>query len=409
MMNNRSVIVGRIIVIRVVSLALMNNAWRCIMQMGTMAMLIMFLATAFAVERLFKLLKESAIVSLLLVLSLGCNRQGEGQYHFPVFSREYEGHFEFIGDPLMLDGANHIYLYEDYICLVEPNIQNGSSFHVFDKHDGHPLSDAIYKGRGPGEIMHVASSGIVDGILYVFDDTSRSVMMYDGERVINEDTEQYLGTDTSDLGPFPVYVLFLKDGDWVVIRNASPLVKPESNHVRIERLGLTPGQYSEYPLEDRELTWRLCRNPQVTLSPDGSRFALSSLHGCILEVYSVENGLELLSTNYLLDPDLWMEDGEIVYGQRSMNGISSLASTDDYIIASMSDGKTPDDIVVEKGLLRSPYICFMDWNGKGILRVHTDYDIVRLTYDLSEKVVYAVIKDKEGVLHLGRMDMSRFK
>ena len=104
-----------------------------------------------------------------------------------------------------------------------------------------------------------------------------------------------------------------------------------------------------------------------------------------------------------------MEDGEIVYGQRSMNGISSLVSTDDYIIASMSDGKTPDDIVVEKGLLRSPYICFMDWNGKGIFRVHTDYDIVRLTYDLSEKVVYAVIKDKEGVLHLGRMDMSRFK
>ena len=75
----------------------------------------------------------------------------------------------------------------------------------------------------------------------------------------------------------------------------------------------------------------------------------------------------------------------------------------------MSDGKTPDDIVVEKGLPRSPFICFMDWNGKGVFRVHTDYDIIRLSYDLSEKVVYAVIKDKEGVLHLGRMDMSRFK
>ena len=357
------------------------------------------------------MIKQIALSLVFLGVIHSCQPRtsDSDHYRYPEFSSEYSSSFELLGEPLFLVNVHHLNLYGNHMLLFSNNLPNGLRMQVYDKKDGSFVRDGLHSGRGPGEVLHIASSSIINGILYVFDDLSNSVSSYGIDKLLDGLPSSYLGTETRPTGGARD-IRFMEDGDWLVLRNASPLVTEEDDFIRLERIGRCNDRFNGYPLEDRAMTWNMYQQPEVTISPDNKKYAIASTEGCILETFSLTNGIVPLATRYMIKPDFIAGRSSInSFGPDYQHGISSMDSTNDLILASSTDGKTPEKTIESKGLPRYPYIAVFDWRGKPKYRIKTDYSVIRIAYDAREKNLYAALLDDEGIYHLGRMDMSRFK
>lgn len=61
----------------------------------------------------------------------------------------------------------------------------------------------------------------------------------------------------------------------------------------------------------------------------------------------------------------------------------------------------------DKGLPFFPILAVFDWKGESLLSVKTSQDIQCLTYDPTDNVMYAIIKDAEGTFHLAKLHLPR--
>ena len=86
-----------------------------------------------------RLLTPTLLVTSLLLT--GCGRNNI-RYEPPVFPVEREARFEILGDGLLFNTAQDLYVYKDWLVLPALDMQTRKTLHIYDKHTGAPVAGA---------------------------------------------------------------------------------------------------------------------------------------------------------------------------------------------------------------------------------------------------------------------------
>jgi hypothetical protein len=179
----------------------------------------------------------------------------------------------------------------------------------------------------------------------------------------------------------------------------------------IHRLSLSreDGFCSNYdfcPIEDKPLAFTIYNQPKISISPDGTKMAIGTFAGAILETFDISKEIRNIATKYFIEPVISVHGGTYSYVDQSVLGFYDLFATDDRIFAAY-DGKykwgdianLPDS----KRPLKFTRIAVFDWKGNGLAIYDTGYRVERIFYAETENTLYAMITDKERKYFIGKI------
>ena len=352
----------------------------------------------------------------LLALSLfscsfavSCRQGHKGEYALPEFEKEFAKEFEIVGPELEFGGVCSIYPYGDYLLLDSYDERTLKYLHVIDKKTGEIIQSAVHEGRGPGEMLFHPSVSLVGPECYLYDRVGKVTQIYDLEMILQGENG-YLGTLLEPVGPSIVGVYHGSEGRAVFFSNES-FVQQDSSRLS-PRIVLEKGteryEYNEYPFPDRERTWSMYNTPYLTISPDFSKMAVVPAYGGILERFDLSDGISLLGVDKFVEPDFDVRNGMAVFTEDRPLPIcfSGLSSTNDRIFTVMDEKGawwlTPDGPRDHHLTVAAVF----DWEGHPLMRIRTSTRIEDLAYDEAEGVLYAILSDTDGVMHLGKMKIQ---
>lgn len=349
--------------------------------------------------------KALSVLSGLLII-VAC-QDGKSGYSYPSFNETITQDFSVFGDEVSV-GYPVLMLKRDSVLFVFGySFENGTHLHMYDSFSGRKISDAIFGGRGPGDVMRIENAYFREDTLAIWDNITNSISYFNSIKLRDGNTDAFISSTAVDYGPFTVFNYPCNNGHDIVIRNLSP--EQEQGTVnRIEITGYQGASYSEYPLEDRQILWKAYQQPKVTVSPDMHKLAIAPSYCMILELFSIEN-LKITNTDTkrYIEPLFTLDNGNINELSGFSYGVQSIISTDDWIAAAMAENGISAQMSRDKGLPFFPILAVFDWKGEGLLSVKTSQDIQCLTYDPTDNVMYAIIKDAEGTFHLAKLHLPR--
>lgn len=349
--------------------------------------------------------KALSVLSGLLII-VAC-QDGKSGYSYPSFNETITQDFSVFGDEVSV-GYPVLMLKRDSVLFVFGySFENGTHLHMYDSFSGRKISDAIFGGRGPGEVMRIENAYFREDTLAIWDNITNSISYFNSIKLRDGNTDAFISSTAVDYGPFTVFNYPCNNGHDIVIRNLSP--EQEQGTVnRIEITGYQGASYSEYPLEDRQILWKAYQQPKVTVSPDMHKLALAPSYCMILELFSLDNmQIADKGTKRYIAPNFTVDKGNINELPGFSYGVQSIISTDDWIAAAMAENGISAQMSRDKGLPFFPILAVFDWKGEGLLSVKTSQDIQCLTYDPTDNVMYAIIKDAEGTFHLAKLHLPR--
>lgn len=193
-----------------------------------------------------------AVSAFLSFLSCSTGRDNKSGYAFPIFTQEFYGDFELIGEPLSDYGyVESLTPYKDKLILSAYNPRDGRYIHILDKVTGETVASGALRGRGQGEILYVPRTSLIGDALYLYDVYSNVTTVYDLSRL---ETPIRFVSKSSEPFKSPIFVKYGSVGK-IVLSNAS-FVHSDSVSVRLTlQREQKQWEYDEYPVEDRRLTW----------------------------------------------------------------------------------------------------------------------------------------------------------
>ena len=149
----------------------------------------------------------------------------------------------------------------------------------------------------------------------------------------------------------------------------------------------------------------------VSVSPDGERMAIGTSWGCVLELYSIKNNIQLENIEYLIEPDFIAHNG---YGEMTDNtrfGFSDLYTSDSFIYSVLSNKAFSAKKSESRAHNTEKYtiynnICIFDWEGNPIKKISMDFQIRKLCVDEDLNIGYAVVADSLGRPFLGKFHID---
>ena len=341
--------------------------------------------------------------------AVSCRQGDKGKYALPRFEKEFTQEFELVGQELDFGGVCSIYPYGDYLLLGAYDARTLKYLHVMDKNTGEIIQSAVHEGRGPGEMLFHPSVSLVGPECYLYDRVGKVTQIYDLEMILQGENG-YLGTLLEPVGPFVRDVYHGSEDRTVFFSNES-FVQQDSSRLS-PRIVLEKGtehyEYDEYPFPDRQRTWSMYNTPYLTISPDFTKMAVAPAYGGILERFDLSDGISLLGADKFVEPDFDVRNGMAVFTEERPLPIcfAGLSSTNDRIFAAMDekgawwlipDGSRDHHMTV---------VAVFDWDGHPLMRIKNSRHIDSLAYDEAEGVLYAILCDTDGVLHVGKMNIQ---
>lgn len=269
---------------------------------------------------------------------------------------------------------------------------NQKWLHFYDKITGEYINSYIGLGRGPGEILS-CSNIFYDShtdILYIFDNNVEKLLVYELSdykhelRLISE--HKFDGID--DVVIYKVWPL----------SNATYLVNSQISSDK----DLT--RFQIYSRED-ELLDMNSEMPEltgddnqayiqsfITMSPNNQHLASVTLMGQILELYDLsDTTITRRLENIYNFPNVMYRDGVVRDTEKTIWGFPCITSDNTYIYASLIDSRDPNVF---------NHIAVFDWNGNGVLKLTTDYNVLRLA--ISGNDLYAIVANMDNELFLAK-------
>ena len=352
-----------------------------------------------------RLIRHSFFLLLSCSLFFSCERGKQGDYSLPKFKREFSREFEIFGQELDLPLVSSIRIYKDYLILLGQNPWTRQYLQVVDKKTGTIVFSSVARGRGPGEVKFTPWLSLRDQECYLYEPDLQSTHIYDLEKILQGEVGFCRTIQEENTGFAPVGV-FYGTGGKVVFSNESPT--PRDSSWVVPRIILDKNEerytYNDYPVPDRVRTWWMYMTPYLTFSPDFSKMAVVPAYGAILERFDLSKGITLMGADRFIEPDFTLKGtGPDFVGHAVPYGFSTLTSTNDRIYAGMVA-----EVVSGEGTRRLEYPLFpvlavFDWEGHPLVKIRNSLNIKCLGYDETEGVVYAILNDADGNIHLGRM------
>ncbi len=355
------------------------------------------------------------IIALTFVICIGCKSSQEREFHMPVFNDESDTKIEIISDELFgINSVLDIYSYKEYIVVIAYDAENDNFLHIFN-HNGEKLCDAVQNGRGPKEVLRIDNSWIDN----VNGDVGFVNQMQNKMVCVNIDSLLSDGAKTiSEIGMIlPGWLEFTcpipaRDRK-IIIQNVSP-VKDTTGFPRItveDRFGEIIAQHKDFPEPDPQKRYIMYNESIVSISPNGRNLAIGTLWGGILEIYSLEEGLELKNVKYFIKPDFIAHSGYGEPNEKTQYGFRDIDASNEYIY-SVINGEVYSELyslytgVERTAKLICNNISVFDWTGTPVKKINTDYEIERFCIDENDEIVYAVVTDSLGRPFLGKFHID---
>lgn len=337
--------------------------------------------------------KNLAIILIIFIINSCIDEQQSVKL---TFNDTVEMKADLISDesPLMSYPFD-MFVTESMICVL--CLMNQQWIHCFDKETGEYLSGHINQGRGPGEMLSC--------VQMYYDRDSDELYLFDNA------TERLLTFSISDRSAVVAYKgeVSFAEVPQTVFMKAWPLsadtilanVQCGSLDISLTRLQIytIDGQLletcSDMPaLEgDDRYTYQ---QTSMTLAPDCRHFASLTLFGEILEIYDLyEDTIRHRLEKVYAFPCVDFIDGVLWETDQTVLGFPFACSDNDYIYASMIDGSEAD--VFDK-------IAIFDWKGNGVMKVLTDYNVLRLSS--FEDSLYAIVANSANDLFFAKYDLK---
>ena len=347
-------------------------------------------------------------LSFLGCFAVSCKQADSREYVLPEFEKEITQEFELVG-PELDYGVCHIYSYADYLILSAHDIRTKQFVHIWDKNTGEIIQSTAQEGRGPGELLFPPVVSRVGNECYLYDRRQDVTQIYDLDKVLQGENG-YVGTLLELVNPFTVGV-YHGPGDRTLIFSNETFLQRDSS-VIVSRLILDQGvdryEYNEYPVPDRERTWAMyTTTPCLTFSPDFTKMVIAPAYGGILERFDLSDGISLLGVDKFVEPDFDVRGGMPDFSAERPLPIcfTGLDSTNDRIFVAMDE---KDAWWIGRDNSRENHMTVVgvfDWEGHPLMRIKNSRHIESLAYDEEEGVLYAVLSDADGVLHIGWMKL----
>lgn len=280
-----------------------------------------------------------------------------------------------------------MFVTENYIYVL--SLSYHKWLHCYDRFTGRYINSFVDRGRGPGELLTCTDLH--------YDNESGIVCLYD------RDLEKMLSLKVSEEQP---YLSLVEENNYAEIDSAffrqmwpfaGSKIIANSQAGEIEdalgrfqlytKAGVPIHACDDVPdLRGDDIYTYL--QSSVTISPDKNHMASMTLFGEILEIYSLSEKAIIKKVEKIYSaPNINFEDGTIWGTDATIYGFPFSTSDNSYIYASMANDKNPNNF---------NKIVVFDWNGNGILKITTDYNVLRMA--LYEGDIYAIVLNAENEL-----------
>lgn len=341
-------------------------------------------------------------------------KRGNVKYVMPEFGKVTDAKFEILGDDLYgLNVINEVAVHGKYIIVAAPDQEDGKLIHVYDKVTGEPLLHTLNTGRGPNEYLYSWNLYFDEpdgGIMRIFDRMKSKVIEFQldslvdyGFRAVRE--RRYESSKWNER-------IFMAGDLRIDINNVSHLRRGTCDDPRIEivdREGSRVSAYDDYPyFENDEERWIVYNEARVSVSPDKNKMVVATPWGAIVELFDLAGGtVSLNAVKYMLPPEFKSGGNMYMYiGENMVDSFSDVYASDDKVYGAFGGEVKLESyfrLPAERrsGLFRN--IVIFSWDGEGLEKIRTDYQIEQLCAD-TDGTIYAVLSDVDGRVYLGRLD-----
>ena len=347
-------------------------------------------------------MKRLLYLMAALMLLAACASK-EGEYAEPRFRKIEHRDFTILGEELMLSVVGSEAAWQDHLILLSYDRATGNNVHFYNKRTGAWEMSSLPTGRARGEISLATDIHVMGDTLFVFDNNPSRLKRYYLPALLSQSpmAETFLG----EIPMSDRFVLWagVAPDRMVLVSALSPLEGPEhAPRIRWTGQDGPVADYDAYPYEDRDLIWRQYSTAHAycALSPDGSKLALSTVWGCVMELFSLSDD-EIVRKHCLYWVDPGFVNGKPISTSRV--GLSRILATDEGFFTSFFS----EEKDFETGRSACDRMAFFDWDGRGLRCLQTSgYSASPIYYDKAEKTLYALLWDKNHVMWLGKMTLD---
>lgn len=268
----------------------------------------------------------------------------------------------------------------DYLLLVY--LGENQWLHVYDKTTGQHLKSAFFRGRGPSEIQGMVTRLSLDAKrenISLFDNRAEQLLTISVDSLMHGAFRPTTVVSDHFARADEVYPLA---GDTLVFRLQLPADEDASRYFRFANDRVS-ARYFEYPVDDKELAFRLYGDYRLTISPDQTKMAVGTLLGAILECFDLSEGIAPVSRSYIREPFLNEERNLDV--NASGLGFVDLYGTNDRLYTVFNGTGTMD----------FNNLTLFDWDGNPLSLHSTPYNLSKICVEPDQSVLYAVAVDPE--------------
>lgn len=314
------------------------------------------------------------------------------------FGTEYELHTELLSlNALMITYPFDMFVTDEHIYIL--GIYNNKWVHCFDRLSGKYIDSFVSVGRGPGEVISCTKMTYDTKLrkLYLYDSSTEKLLSYSiSENQTKIDFEdEILFQELEE--PVVLYQIWPLSDHTLLVNSQSGSM--EEGLTRFQILTNTGEQIctcSDMPdltIEDRYTYLQ----STMTLSPDRTHFASVTLMGEILEIYELSDMSITRSVEKIYSyPNISFRDGVVWETDDTIWGFPFVCSDNRYIYAAMTNDKRPNNF---------NKIAVFDWSGSGVLKLTTDYNILRLAP--YEGKIYSIVANSVNELFIAKYDFDR--
>lgn len=345
-------------------------------------------------------------LSVLLLCYLGCTPFKNNGYSLPKFAVKDQSDFDILGEELLgINSSVDLIPYKDWLILVAYNAENQKFLHIFNK-KGKLIKTAIKKGRAPGELLFAVNTSFdrEQGIITFFDNIGGKTLAIDICLLVeSERFEDAILAEYRELH-YPLLSRLTSRGR-MDFNGVLPLGKDTGP--RFVYNDFTTNDtltYEAYPallgddLWDRFYLYGA--NTMMEMSPKGDKMAICSRWCGILETFTIESGIEPISTSYFVEPRY---RGDRDGGGMDLKDDAVFAFTDIFAMDSLLycgfDGESSP--ATDRSMWFTKVAVF-DWEGTPLKVIKTDKRIEQICVD-EDGQVYALVSGNSGEVYLAKL------
>lgn len=353
---------------------------------------------------MFQLQKIRYIFVSIILCCAACSSDKGPHYVAPEFAGERSAKFELLTGELLFMNVLDIWEYKSNLVVL--GFENGCFLHIFDKENGKKILETISLGRGPKEIGSLLNARLDrQGVLTLVDRQQQKKLSFQIDSLLAHSFAAI--SEQPCENPSWCRALIPLQERQLVVRNIGDAARDTTGVVRFElrdKAGKPTARNNDFPLADAAMRFMVYNEARISVSPDEHRLAVGTVWGAVLETFSLEEDIEPVCTRYFVEPNIDLGAAPGI-NEKTISGFADLYAGNDRIYASY-DGITKvlelSKIPAEERPLQFNRIVVFDWEGNGIERIVTDYNIRALCAG-EDGTIYAAVFDNLNRFYLGRI------